>query len=46
MFKKLVILALILVGAYYFYKYLIAPTLEPFLKQKVEFGLKEPEVRY
>ncbi len=46
MIKKLVILGLIIVGAYFFYKHFMASSLEPFFKQKVDvFGLKAPKVK-
>lgn len=34
MIKKIIIVALIAAGAYFFYKYFMADTLEPFFKQK------------
>lgn len=46
MIKRIIVLALIAAGAYLFYKYFMAPVMEPFFKQKVEFGLRSPDVKY
>ncbi|MFA5114693.1 MAG: hypothetical protein WC469_01320 [Candidatus Omnitrophota bacterium] len=46
MIKRIVVLALVAAGAYLFYKYFMASAMEPFFKQKVEFGLKVPEAKY
>ncbi len=46
MVKKLLILVLAAVVAYLFYKYFMASTMEPFFKQKVEFGLGAPDAKY
>ncbi len=46
MIKKLIILALVIMGAYLFYKHFMSSSVEPFFKQKVDiFGVKAPEVK-
>jgi len=46
MIKKIIILALAVVGLYFFYKYFVASTMDPFFKQKVDLlGTKAPEVK-
>ena len=46
MIRRLIILALIAIGAYLFYRHFMASIMEPFFKQKIEFGLKAPEAKY